>query len=98
MESITAGVACSAALALSYYIGYDRAPSIFISLLAGAASGVSFAVVFFAMTVVVAIALPGTFDARLLGVHFVFLLAVAPLCGAGIAAFAHHRAMTRMMF
>jgi hypothetical protein len=44
MESITAGVACSAALALSYYIGYDRAPSIFISLLAGAASGVSFAV------------------------------------------------------
>ena len=36
MESITAGVACSAALALSYYIGYDRAPSIFISLLAGA--------------------------------------------------------------
>ena len=97
MESITAGVACSAALALSYYIGYDRAPSIFISLVVGAVSGVGFAVVFFAMTVVVAITLPGTFDARLLGVHFVILLAVAPLSGAAFAAFAHHRAMTKMM-
>jgi hypothetical protein len=98
MESITAFVACSAAFALSYYFGYGRAPSTLVALVLGAVSGVGFAVIFFAMTVGSAILLPGIFDGRTLGVHFVGLLAVAPLGAAAIGALAHRYAMTRTSF
>ncbi|MDP2331952.1 MAG: hypothetical protein Q8M19_14775 [Reyranella sp.] len=98
MESITAFVACGAAFALSYYFGYDRAPSTFIALILGAVSGIGFAVVFFAVTVAVAIMLPGTFDARTLGVNFARLLVLAPLGAAAIGALAHRHAMARMRF
>jgi hypothetical protein len=98
METLTAIVASAVAFALSFYLGHDRAPSAWIALLLGAASGVGFAVVFFAMTVATTIVLPGTFDARTLGLHFLALLAVAPLGAAAIAALGHRRATPKMHF
>lgn len=98
MESVTAFVACVAAFALSYYFGKGRAPSLLMALLLGAASGVGFAVLFFVMTVAVTVVLPGTFDARSLGVHLILLLAVAPLGAAAVAAFARYLAIGRLRF
>lgn len=97
MESITAFVACAAAFALSYYFGFDRAHSTLGAAILGALSGIGFAAAFFAMTVAVAILLPGTFDGRTLGIYFVRLLALAPLGAAVIAALAHRHAMARRM-
>ena len=98
MESITAFVACVVAFALSYYVGYGRAFSALSATMLGAASGVGFAVVFFVMTVAVAIVLPGTFDARSLGVNFIGLMAVAPLGSAVLAVLGHRHAMAKMRF
>jgi hypothetical protein len=98
MESITALVAGGAAFALSYYLGSGRAPSLLMALLLGVASGIGFAVIFFVMTVAVTVALPGTFDARSLGMHLILLLAVAPLGAAAVAAFARYHALGRLRF
>jgi hypothetical protein len=98
METITAIVACAVAFALSIYLGYEKAPSTWAAVLLGAASGVGFAVVFFAVTVAITIVLPGTFHARTLGLHFLALLAVAPLGAAVIAILARRHAMTKMHF
>ena len=98
MESTTALVACGAAFALSYYFGYGRAPTTLIAAILGAVSGVGFAVVFFALTLVVTILLPGTFDGRTLGFYFVRLLVLAPIGAAAIAAFAHRFSRTRIQF
>lgn len=98
METITAIVACAVAFALAFYVGYGRAPSTLIAAMLGAVSGIGFAVVFFVMTVAVAMMLPGTFAPRSLGVHFIGLLAVAPLGAAVIAVLAQRRAMTKMHF
>ncbi len=98
MESITAVVACGIAFALSYYVGYGRAPSSLVALMLGAVGGIGFAFIFFVMTVAVAIILPGTFDGRSLGVHFIGLLAVAPLGGAVISVLAHRYAMAKTPF
>lgn len=98
MESITAFVACVVAFALSYYVGYGRAPSVLSAILLGAVSGIGFAVVFFVMTVAVAIVLPGTFDARSLGVNFVGLMMVAPLGSALVAVLGHRHAVAKMHF
>ena len=98
MESITALVACVAAFALSYYFGKGPASSLLMALLLGAASGVGFAVIFFVMTVAVTVILPGTFDARSLGVHLILLLAVAPLGAAAVAAFARYHAIGKLRF
>jgi hypothetical protein len=98
VESLTALVACGAAFALSYYFGSGRAPSLLMALLLGAASGVGFAVIFFIMTVAVTVVLPGTFNARSLGVHLIVLLAVAPLGAAAVAVFARYYAMGRLRF
>jgi len=98
MESITALVACAAAFAFSYYFGRGRAPSLSMALFLGAASGVGFAALFFVMTVAVTVVLPGTFDARSLGVHLILLLAVAPLGAAAVAAFARYHAIGRLRF
>ena len=98
METLTALVACAVAFALSFYLGYGRAPSVWGALILGAACGVGFAVVFFAMTVGATIILPGTFAARSLGLHFLALLAVAPLGAAAIAVIGHRRATPKMHF
>ena len=98
MESITALVACGTAFAFSYYVGYGRAPSSFAALFLGAACGVAFAVLFFVMTVAVEGTLPGTFNARTLGVHLLILLAVAPLGAAAVAVLGQRYAMARMRF
>lgn len=98
MESITAFVACGAAFALGYYLGFDRAHSMLGAAALGAVSGIGFAVAFFMMTVAIAIVLPGTFDGRTLGVNFARLLVLAPLGTAVIAALAHRYAVARMHF
>lgn len=98
METITAVVACGVAFTLSFYLGYDRAPSVWVAVLLGAASGLGFAVAFFAMTVGTTIILPGTFDARTLGLHFLALLAVAPLGAGLIAVLAHRHAVAKTHF
>ena len=98
MESVTAFVSCAAAFALSYYFGKGPPPSLLMALLLGAASGVGFAVLFFVMTVAVTVVLPGTFDARSLGVHLILLLAVAPLGAAAVATFARYHAIGKLRF
>lgn len=98
MEAITALVACGAAVALSCYFGYSRAPTTFIAAVLGAVSGIGFAVVFFALTLAVTILLPGTFDGRTLGFYFVRLLVFAPIGAAAIAAFAHRFSRTKIQF
>ena len=98
METLTAVVACAIAFALSFYLGYGRAPSILVAVLVGAACGLVFAVAFFAMTVGTTIILPGTFAARSLGLHFLALLAIAPLGAAVVAVLAHRRATPKMRF
>jgi len=89
METITALVACAVAFALSYYIGYVVANNTLSAVLAGAGSGLAFAVVYFIATVSVGMLLPGTFDPRQLGIHFLILLPVTPIGSALIAAYAH---------
>jgi hypothetical protein len=98
MESLTAVVACAVAFALSFYLGYGRSPTSLAALVVGAACGVGFAVIFFGLTVGTTIMLPGTFDARSLGLHFLALLFVAPLGAAAIAVFAHNRATPKLRF
>jgi hypothetical protein len=98
METITAAVAGGLAFALSFYLGYGRAPSTWAALIVGAACGFGFAVAFFAITVGTTIILPGTFAARSLGLHFLALLAVAPLGAAAIAYLAHRHGTARMRF
>lgn len=98
METVTAFVACAVAFALSFYLGYGRSPSGLAALVLGAACGVGFAVIFFALTVGTTIVLPGTFNARSLGLHFLALLAVVPLGAAAIAVFGHRRATPNMHF
>ena len=98
METITAAVACAVAFALSFYLGYGRAPSGWVALILGAVSGLGFAAAFFAMTVGTTIMLPGTFDARSLGFHFLALLALAPVGAAVIAVLAHRHAIAKMHY
>ena len=98
MESITALVACGAAFALSFYLGYGRAPSLLAAAMLGAVSGIGFAVIFFAMTIAVAGTLPGIFDARTLGQHLILLGMAAPLGAAAVPMFAHRYAMSRSRF
>ena len=73
-------------------------PRLFAALFLGAACGVAFAVLFFVMTVAVEGTLPGTFNARSLGVHLLILLAVAPLGAAAVAVLGQRYAMARMRF
>ena len=98
MESLTAVVACAVAFALSFYFGYGRSPSSFAAFALGAACGVGFAVIFFGLTVGTTLILPGTFNARSLGLHFLALLFVAPFGAAAIAVFGHRRATPKMRF
>jgi hypothetical protein len=98
METITAIVACAVAFALSFHLGHGRASSIWAAVILGAVTGLGVVVAFFAMTVGTAIILPGTFDARTLGLCFVGLLAVAPLGAAVIAILARRRAVAKMHF
>jgi hypothetical protein len=98
METLTAVVACALAFALSFYLGRGRAPSTWAALIVGAACGLGFAVAFFAMTVGTTIILPGTFAARSLGLHFLALLALAPLGSAVIAFLAHRHSTSKMRF
>jgi len=96
MESITAFAAGGAAVALSYYFGFNRAYSTIGAALFGAVSGIVFAAAFFAVTIATAIVLPGTFDGHTLGVCFVRLLVLAPLCAAAGGAVAQRHALARM--
>jgi hypothetical protein len=98
METITAIVACVVAFALSFHLGYGRAPSNWAAVILGAVTGLGVAVAFFVMTVGTTIILPGTFDGRTLGLHFLALLAVAPLGAGVIAILARRHAMTKMHF
>jgi len=98
METISAIVACAVAFGLSFHLGYGRASSIWAAVILGAVTGLGVAVAFFAMTVGTTIILPGTFDARTLGLCFLGLLAVAPLGAAAVAILARRHAMTKMRF
>jgi hypothetical protein len=98
METLTAAVACGVAFALSFHLGYGRAASIWGAATWGAVTGLGIAVAFFAMTVATTIILPGTFDGRALGLHFLALLVVAPLGAAVVAILARRYAMAKMHF
>ena len=89
METVTALVACAVSFALSYYIGYAIAANTLSATLAGAGTGLAFAVVFFIATVAIGMLIPDTFDPRQLGIHFLVLLPTTPIGSALVAAFAH---------
>ncbi len=85
MESITAAAAAGVAFVLSIYIGRAMASRALAAAMMGAVCGLSFAVLFFLLTVSLGVVLPGMFDGRMLGIHFLILLAVMPLGSAAIA-------------
>lgn len=89
METVTALVAAGAAFGLSYLIGRSLTASFLLVALGGLLSGAGFAVLFFVSTVTVGHFMPQLFEPWLLGVHFIALMAVAPLGGAVIAALTH---------
>lgn len=89
METVTALVAAAAAFGLSYLIGRSTTASLLLVALGGLLSGAGFAVLFFVSTVTVGHFVPHVFEPWLLGVHFIALVAVAPLGGAAIAALTH---------
>jgi hypothetical protein len=89
METITALVAAGAAFGLSYLIGRSLTASVFMVALGGLMSGAGFAVLFFVSTVTAGHFMPHLFEPWLLGVHFIALLALAPLGGALIAMLTH---------
>jgi hypothetical protein len=89
MESITAIVAAGVAFALSYYIGRSMASTTLVAAMMGGTCGLAFAVLFFISTVGIGTVVPGMFDGWVLGVHFIGLLVVVPLGGAGIAVLEH---------
>ena len=89
METVTALVAAGAAFGLSYLIGRSLTASVLMVALGGLMSGAGFAVLFFVSTVTVGHFMPQLFEPWLLGVHFIALIAVAPLGGAVIAALTH---------
>ena len=89
METVTALVAAGAAFGLSYLIGRSLTASLLLVALGGLLAGGSFAVLFFVTTVTVGHFMPQMFEPWLLGVHFIALMAVAPLGGALIAALTH---------
>ncbi len=89
METVTALVAAGAAFGLSYLIGRSLTASFTLVALGGLLSGGAFAVLFFVSTVTVGHFMPRMFEPWLLGVHFIALMAVAPLGGAIIAALTH---------
>lgn len=89
METVTALVAAGAAFGLSYLIGRSLTASFLLVALGGLLSGAGFAILFFVSTVTVGHFVPQLFEAWLLGVHFIALMAVAPLGGAVIAALTH---------
>lgn len=89
METATALVAAGAAFGLSYMIGRSLTTSLLLVALGGLLSGVGFAVLFFVSTVTVGHFMPQIFEPWLLGVHFIALIAVAPLGAAAIAALTH---------
>ena len=102
METVTALVAAGAAFGLSYLIGRSLTASFLLVALGGLLSGFGFAVLFFVSTVTVGHFMPQMFEPWLLGVHFIALIAVAPLGGAVIAALTHrhveHLDATRLPF
>ena len=90
METATALVAAGAAFGLSHLIGRSLTASFLLVALGGLLAGVGFAVLFFISTVTVGhLLMPNLFEPWLLGVHFIALIAVAPLGGAVIAALTH---------
>lgn len=89
METVTALVAAGAAFGLSYLIGRSLTASFTLVALGGLLSGAAFAVLFFVSTVTAGYFAPQLFEPWLLGVHFIALVAVAPLGGAVIAALTH---------
>jgi hypothetical protein len=89
METVTALVAAGAAFGLSYLIGRSLTASFTLVALGGLLSGAAFAVIFFVSTVTVGHFMPQMFEPWLLGVHFIALIAVAPLGAAVIAALTH---------
>lgn len=89
METVTALVAAGAAFGLSYFIGRSLTASFLLVALGGLFSGAGFAILFFVSTVTVGHFVPQLFEPWLLGVHFIALMAVAPLGGAVIAALTH---------
>lgn len=89
METVTALVAAGAAFGLSYLIGRSLTASFLLVALGGLLAGTGFAVLFFVSTVMAGHMVPGLFEPWLLGVHFIALIAVAPLGGAAIAALTH---------
>ncbi|MDO8975614.1 hypothetical protein [Reyranella sp.] len=89
METVTALVAAGAAFGLSYLIGRSLTASFLLVALGGLLSGAGFAILFFVSTVTVGHFVPQLFEPWLLGVHFIALMAVAPLGGAVIAALTH---------
>ncbi|MBM3650712.1 MAG: hypothetical protein FJX11_23295 [Alphaproteobacteria bacterium] len=89
MESVTALVACGAAFALSYYIGHSMASTAMVAAMMGAVCGLAFVILFFISTVTLGALVPDMFDGWTLGVHFIVLLAIVPLGGAGIAVLEH---------
>ena len=90
METVTALVAAGAAFGLSYLIGRSLTASFLLVALGGLLSGAGFAILFFVSTVTVGHFVPQLFEPWLLGVHFIALMAVAPLGDDGqVAAVGH---------
>ena len=98
METIGAIVACLAALAFGFGLGYRWTFGQPWGVVAGLVVGEIFAAVYFASSIWVGGAWPGVLDARRVGLHFVVLVVVAALCGGAGSWFGHRKSMGPGLF
>jgi hypothetical protein len=67
-------------------------------VVAGLVVGEICAVVYFVVAICIGRAMPGTLDARQVGVHFMLLMIAAPLAGAFGAWFGYRKSLGRGLF
>jgi len=98
VETIGALVDCGAALALGLTLGYRWTLGPPWHLIAALMVGGVCAAVYFALAIWVGRNLPGVLVPRLVGVHFMALMIVAPLVCAFGALFGYRKSLGRSLF
>jgi hypothetical protein len=98
VETIGALVDCGAALALGVVLGYRWTLGPPWHLLAALVIGGVCAAIYFALSIWVGRNLPGVLVARLVGVHFMILVIVAPLVCAFGASFGYRKSLGGGLF
>lgn len=98
METIGALVGCGAALAVGAVLGYRWTLGTPWHLIAGLLVGAACTAIYFVVATWVGRAMPGTLEARQVGVNFMVLMPAAPLVGLMGAWFGYRKSIGRGLF